>query len=189
MVLAVTMLGCGGGAKAEPAQTKGDTPMSAPANLQGKKVLVAYFSASGTTKAVAEKLAKAANADLFEIVPEQPYTNADLNYHNSSSRSCKEHADATIRPAIKSKVADMKKYDVVFIGYPIWWGKAPNIVWNFMESYDFSGKTMVPFCTVYSSGFGSSDKELKAIAPKAKWLEGADLTKGDVNGFLGKLKF
>lgn len=158
------------------------------ANLQDKKILVAYFTASGITKKAATALAQATKGDLFEIVPEQLYTDADLNYMNKSSRSSKEHADGTIRPAIKSKIANMEQYDLVFVGYPIWWGLAPNIIKTFMESYNFSGKTIVPFCTVHSTGFGSSDSEIKALAPKANWLQGADLTNGDVNGFIKKLK-
>ena len=188
LTLTLAMLGCGSATKAQPAAAPKEEAKVATQNTQGKKILVAYYSASGTTKAVAEKLAKAAKADLFEIVPEKIYSNADLNYHDKNSRCSKEHADRSIRPAIKSKVADMKQYDVVFVGYPIWWGDAPNIVYTFMESYDFSGKTMVPFCTVYSCGFGSSDGGLKKIASKAKWLEGADLTRADVNSFVAKLK-
>lgn len=157
-------------------------------NLQAKKILVAYFTASGITKKAATALAQAIKGDLFEIVPAQLYTDADLNYMNKSSRSSQEHADSTIRPAIKSKVADMEQYDLVFVGYPIWWGLAPNIIKTFMESYDFSSKTVVPFCTVHSTGFGNSDSEIKALAPKANWLPGADLTNGDINGFIKKLK-
>jgi len=189
LTLTLLVVGCGSAAKAEPTQApKEEKKMTATQNTQGKKILVAYFSATGTTKGAAEKLAKATGGELFEIVPEQLYTSADLNYHNKSSRCCKEHADRSIRPAIKSKVADMKKYDVVFIGYPIWWGEAPNIISTFMESYDLSGKTLVPFCTVYSSGFGSSDVALKKLAPQAKWLPGADLTNADINSFVAKLK-
>lgn len=193
LIMLMTLLllvGCGSSSSApgSAAQTtKEEVKMTD--NLKGKKVLVAYFSATGTTKGAAEALAKATNADLFEIVPEQPYTKEDLNYYNKTSRSSREHADGSIRPTIKSKVANMKQYDVVFIGYPIWWGMAPNIVKTFMESYDFSGKTMVPFCTVISSGFGSSDSEIKALAPKAKWLPGEDLTKKDAKAFVAKLKF
>lgn len=190
LVLTLMMLGCGSTAKSEaPAAKKEATKVTTTnTNTQGKKALVVYFSASGTTKAAAQKLSKAANADLFEIVPEKPYSNADLNYRNSSSRSCQEHADASIRPAIKNKIADLKKYEVVYIGYPIWWGMAPNIMKTFMESYDFSGKTLVPFCTVISSGFGNSDQELKALAPKAKWIPGADLTHADPQTLIAKVK-
>lgn len=190
MSLALFVVGCGSAAKAEPTQApKEEKQMTATQNTQGKKILVAYFSATGTTKGAAEKLAKAAGGDLFEIVPEQSYTSADLNYRNKRSRSSKENADKSIRPAIKSKVADMKQYDVVFIGYPIWWGEAPNIISTFMESYDLSGKTVVPFCTVISSGFGSSDVALKKLAPKAKWLPGADLTNADMDSYVAKLQY
>lgn len=187
MLLFVFTVGCGSAANTDAKTNKEEVKVTN--KLQNKKVLVAYFSATGTTKKAAAALAKATNADLFEIVPEQPYTSEDLNYRNNSSRSCKEHADGSIRPAIKTKVADMKKYDVVFVGYPIWWGMAPNIMKTFVESYDFSGKTMVAFCTVYSSGFGFSDSELKALTPKAKWLQGEDLTNGNASAFVAKLKF
>ena len=121
-----------------------------------KKVLVAYFSASGTTKDVAEKLAKAANADLFEIKPVQPYTNADLDWTNKNSRSTVEMNDPSSRPAIAEKCENMADYDTVFVGFPIWWYVAPTIIDTFLESYDFSGKTIVPFATSGGSGMGKT---------------------------------
>ncbi len=111
------------------------------------KALVAYFSASGVTAALAKRLAESIEADLFEIKPETPYTNADLNWMNKSSRSSVEMADRASRPAIASKVGDMASYDVVFIGFPVWWYREPSIIDTFVESYDFSGKTIVPFAT------------------------------------------
>ena len=131
------------------------------------KTLVAYFSATGTTAQVAEKLAKATGADLFEIKPEQPYTEADLNWHDSQSRSSVEMNDTSSRPAIASKVENMAQYDTVFIGSPIWWGREPSIIDTFMESYDFSGKKVIPFVTSGSSGIGDTAKNLKALAPNA----------------------
>lgn len=121
-----------------------------------KKVLVAYFSASGTTKDVAEQLAKAANADLFEIKPVQPYTNADLDWMNKNSRSTLEMNDPSSRPAIAEKCENMADYDTVFVGFPIWWYIAPTIIDTFLESYDFSGKTIVPFATSGGSGMGKT---------------------------------
>ena len=121
-----------------------------------KKVLVAYFSASGTTKDVAEKLAKAANADLFEIKPVQPYTNADLDWTNKTSRSTVEMKDPSSRPAIVEKLSNMADYDTVFVGFPIWWYVAPTIIDTFLESYDFSGKTIIPFATSGGSGMGKT---------------------------------
>ena len=121
-----------------------------------KKVLVAYFSASGTTKDVAEKLAKAANADLFEIKPVQPYTNADLDWTNKNSRSTVEMNNPSSRPAIAEKCKNMADYDTVLVGFPIWWYVAPTIIDTFLESYDFSGKTIIPFATSGGSGMGKT---------------------------------
>jgi len=116
-----------------------------------KKVLVAYFSASGVTAKVAKKLSNAIGADLFEIKPAEPYTSADLDWTNKKSRSSVEMADKSSRPAIANKVADMSQYDVVFVGFPIWWYREPSIIDTFMESYDFSDKQVVPFATSGSS--------------------------------------
>ena len=140
--------------------------------MSDKKALVAYFSASGVTAGVADRLAKAAGADLFEIKPVQIYTSADLNWRDKQSRSSVEMNDRSSRPAIASKVEDMAHYDVVFVGFPIWWYREPSIIDTFMESYDFAGKTVVPFATSGSSGIGDSGKNMQALAPKAKVLEG-----------------
>lgn len=133
------------------------------------KILVTYFSASGVTAKVAEKLAKAAKADLFEIKPEVPYSSADLDWTNKNSRSSMEMADKTSRVAMSGKVDNMAQYDTVFVGFPIWWGVAPHIVNSFLEAYDFSGKTIHLFATSGGSGMGRSMEELKASAPGAVW--------------------
>ena len=125
------------------------------------KSLVTYFSASGVTKKVAEKLAEAAGADLFEIKPEVAYTEADLNWMDKKSRSSIEMNDKSFRPAISEKCNNMEDYDVVYIGFPIWWYVAPTIINTFLESYDFSGKTIVLFATSGGSGFGNTVAELK----------------------------
>ena len=125
------------------------------------KSLVTYFSASGVTKKVAEKLAEAAGADLFEIKPEVAYTEADLNWMDKKSRSSIEMNDKSFRPAIAEKCNNMADYDVVYIGFPIWWYVAPTIINTFLESYDFSGKTIVLFATSGGSGFGNTVAELK----------------------------
>ncbi len=117
-------------------------------------------------------LADGFGANLYEITPEQPYTEEDLDYGNANSRSSVEMNAPSARPAISGTVANMKQYDVVFIGYPIWWGEAPRIMSTFFESYDFSGKTVAPFCASASSGFGNSDSALRAAASGAKWLSG-----------------
>ncbi len=139
---------------------------------EGSKVLVAYFSATGTTKGVAEIIAENMGADIYEIVPQEPYTDADLDWHDDSSRSSIEMNDSSSRPEINGAVEDMGQYDIVFIGYPIWWGEAPRIVSTFMESYSFEGKTLIPFCTSSSSGLGSSGKNLEELTDGAQWMEG-----------------
>lgn len=139
---------------------------------QSLKILVAYFSATNNTEGIAKKLAEAISADIYEITPEKPYTDADLDYGNKDSRSSVEMNDPSARPAISGKVANMDQYDVVLIGYPIWWGEAPRIMSTFIESYDFSGKTLAAFCTSASSGFGNSDSVLRSAAKTAVWREG-----------------
>ena len=141
------------------------------------KKLVAYFSASGVTARVAAKLAKAADADLFEIKPEVPYTSADLNYMNSKSRSSVEMNDRNCRPAIANKT-DMSAYDTVFVGFPIWWYREPSIIDTFMEQYDFTDKTVVPFCTSGGSGLGPSGSNMQALAPGAKVVDGKRFSSG-----------
>jgi len=142
------------------------------------KVLVAYFSASGVTAKVAKVLAEAANADLYEIKPEVPYTQADLNWQDAKSRSSIEMKDKSSRPALADKNADVSMYDVVFIGFPIWWYVAPTIINTFLESYDFAGKTIIPFATSGSSGLGKTVENLQcsvdasAIIKEGKLLNG-----------------
>ena len=132
------------------------------------KALVTYFSASGVTAKMAQRLASAIKADLFEIEPEIPYTDADLDWRNDKSRSSVEMKDKSSRPPLASKVADMAQYDVVFVGFPVWWYREPSIIDTFMEAYDFSGKTVVPFATSGSSDIGPSGQNMQALAPKAK---------------------
>ena len=134
-------------------------------------ILVAYFSATNNTRPLAEYAAEVLGADLFEIVPAQPYTPEDLAYY-TGGRADQEHSDPAARPAIAGRVANMAQYDAVLIGYPIWYGEAPRIISTFPESYDFSGKTILPFCTSASSDIGTSDDELHALAPGANWLDG-----------------
>lgn len=187
-VITLSLFACADGSgqsgvnSTEPSQSStNETPtnVSSPErDPDNCKILVAYFSATGNTESVAQKLAKGLEADIYEIVPEIPYTDADLNYGDSSTRATKEQNDPTARPVISGSVDSMGKYDVVFIGYPIWWGEAPRIMNTFIESYDFSGKTFVPFCTSGSSGFGNSDSALKSAADGAKWLSGKRFSAG-----------
>lgn len=136
------------------------------------KMLVAYFSANGVTAKVAKRLAEETGAGLFEIEPEVPYTDADLNWQDKNSRSSVEMNDRGSRPAIRSKVEDMGQYDVVFVGFPVWWYREPSIIDSFMEAYDFSGKTVVPFATSGGSPVGDAGKNMQALAPGAKVLAG-----------------
>ena len=136
------------------------------------KKLVAYFSASGTTKKVAERLAKAAGADLFEIKPAIPYTSADLNWMDKKSRSSVEMSDPYSRPEIAETMPNMADYDTVFIGFPIWWYVAPHIIHTFLESYDFDRKKLVPFATSGGSGMGRTVEELRKLCPNADWKAG-----------------
>ena len=153
-------------------QNETPAPEPTPTPDANAKVLVAYFSATGNTENIAQHLETVLDADLYEIVPQQPYTSADLNYGSSNSRAEQEINDPTARPAISGSVSNMDDYDVVFIGYPIWWGQAPKIIYTFLESYDFSGKTIIPFCTSASSGIGGSISGIQALAPNANWLSG-----------------
>ena len=141
------------------------------------KKLVAYFSASGVTKTAAEHLAKAAGADLFEIKPTVPYTRADLDWTNKKSRSSVEMSDPNSRPEIADKLSNMEDYDTVFIGFPIWWYVAPTIINTFIESYDFSGKTIIPFATSGGSGMGKTVEVLKPLCPNADWKKGKMLNR------------
>lgn len=137
-----------------------------------KKALVAYFSASGEAEKLARTIAGVTGGALFEIAPETAYTAADLDWMDKKSRSTLEMNDETSRPAIAGRVEDMAQYDTVFVGFPIWWYQAPRIIETFLESYDFAGKTVVPFATSGGSGMGRTDAILKAVCPAARWLPG-----------------
>ncbi|MBQ9528213.1 MAG: NAD(P)H-dependent oxidoreductase [Fretibacterium sp.] len=136
------------------------------------KKLVAYFSASGVTGKVAKDLAEAAGADLYEIKPAVPYTQADLNWQDKNARSTLEMRDKSSRPAMADKDAKVADYDVIFLGFPIWWYVAPTIINTFLEAYDFSGKTVILFATSGGSGFGKAVDGLKPSAPGATIREG-----------------
>lgn len=137
-----------------------------------KKILVAYFSASGETKKLAKTIAGVTGGDLFEIAPQVPYTAADLDWMDAGSRSTVEMKDKKSRPAIAGQVQDMGQYETVFVGFPIWWYQAPRIIETFLESYDFTGKKVVPFATSGGSGMGSTNKALAPSCKGAKMLEG-----------------
>lgn len=170
----------------------------------GKKTVVLYFSATGTTKSVAAKIKKASKGTLIEIKAADPYTDADLNYGNSNSRVTREHesaaspAESSVRPKIanESQIKKaVKKADIVYIGYPIWWGEAPHIIYTLVENTNLKGKTVVPFCTSLSSGIGQSGTHLKekaVISSKTKWTPGRNFygrsTQKTVNKWLKTIK-
>ena len=138
--------------------------------------LVAYFSATGTTARAATRLAQAIGADLFEIVPERPYSAADLNWNDKSSRSSVEMANESCRPAIASLVDNMDDYDTVYVGFPVWWYVEPRIVDTFLEAHDLAGKTVVPFATSGGSGLGRAPQRMAELAPGARVAEGRMLS-------------
>ena len=154
--------------------------------------LVAYFSATGTTARAAKTLAEAIGADLFELAPEQPYSAADLNWNDKNSRSSREMADEKCRPAIAGDAPDMSAYDTVFVGFPIWWYVAPTIINTFLESYDLTGKTIVPFATSGGSGMGKANEKLMPSCTGAKLIEGKvfkrNVSKSEMSAWADGLK-
>lgn len=185
-LMAASLVACAGNSESTETSTTGvenhvseDASETENSKAEETKVLVAYFSATNTTEGVAEQIANGLNADLYEIVPAEPYTDADLDYNDNNSRSTLEMNNPDARPAISGSVENMEQYDIVFIGYPIWWSEAPRIVSTFVESYDFSGKTIVPFCTSGGSGIGSSASNLEQLTSGATWLDGQRLNGGD----------
>ncbi|MBQ2581750.1 MAG: flavodoxin [Ruminococcus sp.] len=144
----------------------------------GKDTIVVYFSATGTTKGVAEKIAEAADADIYEIVPQEKYSDADLDWHDEKSRTTIEMNDPDVRPKIEGDLPDLSGYKRVYIGYPMWWGDAPRIMSTFVESVKLDGKTVIPFCTSGGSGIGSSGKNLEKLSDGGEWLGGERLDGG-----------
>ena len=142
------------------------------------KTLVAYFSASGVTARTAKQIAETVGADLYEIRPEQPYTDADLDWMDKKSRSTIEMNDSACRPAIAGPAADLSGYDTVFVGFPVWWYVEPRIIDTFLESGDFSGKTVIPFATSGGSGISGAEKRMKTICPAADWQRGKLVNSG-----------
>ncbi|MDE6636097.1 MAG: aldo/keto reductase, partial [Lachnospiraceae bacterium] len=199
--LLVGMTACGnnsqtGQADADSGATSKKEAGTMNRNEQSKEhtdILVAYFSCTGTTKPLAEYAAEYLNADLYEIEADIPYTSEDLDYNKSASRANKEQDDSSARPAISGKVEDMDKYNTVVLAYPIWWGQAPRIISTFLESYDFSGKMIVPFCTSHSSGIGSSDTNLHSLVDgSVEWKEGkrfaAGTSESEITGWLDEME-
>ncbi len=165
-IMLFALSGCGGTKDlqqeaAAPAETEAVAPEAEPQSTAGAS-LVVYFSATGTTEKLAETIADMVGADLYEIVPEEPYTDEDLDYNDDNSRANKEMNDEAARPAIASEtIENIDDYDTIFIGYPIWWGTMPRIINTFVEIYDLSGKTIMPFCTSGGSGIATSETDLR----------------------------
>ena len=178
VLLVFGLTACGGGAEsaeenaAETAAESSSEETAAEEPQTDTGVLVVYFSATGTTKGVAEKIASVTGADLYEIKAAQEYTAEDLDWNDSDSRTTHEQNDPSVRPEIGSDPVSLEGYSTIYIGFPIWWGEEPRIMDTFVESYDFDGKTMIPFCTSSSSGIGMSGKNLESNAGSGKWLDG-----------------
>lgn len=204
-VLILAFAGCAAGnteskSKSETSASKSTNEPKATGEAASKqnndtdtssKALVVYFSATGTTKGVAEQIASVTGADTYEITAAQPYTSDDLNYKDSDSRATKEQNDKTVRPEIGSEKIDLNSYDTVYIGFPIWWGEEPRIMDTFVESYDFDGKTVIPFCTSGSSSIDNAAENLEANAGDGDWKDGrrfsADSSQADIEDWINSL--
>ena len=165
-------------AQPEAAQETAAEPASEEPAAAHSDVLVAYFSAIGTTKGVAERIASVTGGDLYEILAAQPYTEADLNYNDNSSRSTSEQNDKSVRPEIGSDDISLEGYTTIYLGFPIWWGEEPRILDTFVEKYNFDGITVIPFCTSGSSGIGRSGSSMEELAGSGTWLEGERFSGG-----------
>lgn len=182
VLLVMTLAGCGSTPANEPAPA--ETPVSentendAADTETGNKTLVVYFSVTGNTKDIAEKIAEITGADVYEIRAAEEYTDADRNYNDPESRATKEQKDKEFRPEIGSGPVSLEGYTTVFIGYPIWWGEEPRILDTFVESHSFDGITVIPFCTSGSSGIGNSGQNLEKNAGSGIWLEGRRFASG-----------
>ncbi|MBR7016221.1 MAG: flavodoxin [Lachnospiraceae bacterium] len=186
----VSLAACGGSAPAAESKSAASESTAAAESAAAEstavaestaahaEVLVAFFSATGTTKGVAERIAAVTGGDLYEIVPAEPYTDEDLNYNDSSTRATMEQDDKNARPEIGSEDISLEGYTTVYLGFPIWWGEEPRILDTFVEKYDFEGITVVPFCTSGGSGIGRSGPNMEALAGSGTWLKGERLSAG-----------
>ncbi len=155
-----------------------------------QKIAIIYFSATGTTRKVAEYIEELTDGDLIEIVPKEKYTDDDLKYNNSNSRATKEQNDSSVRPEISNSI-DTDSYDVIYLGYPIWWGDAPRIILTFLDGHDLSGKTVIPFCTSGSSGIDTSVNYFKNNYKNINWLDGKRLVtlQSEVKAWINSLDY
>lgn len=184
LCLILGLAACSGGGSEEAAEAEATAETTTEEQTEaaesdesgsGNETLVVYFSATGTTKGVAEKIASITGGDTYEIEAAQEYTDADLDWNDSDSRTTHEQNDASARPEIGSDPVSLKGYKTIYIGYPIWWGEEPRIMDTFVENYDFDGITMIPFCTSGGSGIGRSGQNLADNAGSGNWLEGTRL--------------
>ena len=172
LVLMLILSACGADTTSTAPEENEVSAESASVQAADGKTLVVYFSATGTTRGVAEKIAAITGGDLYEIEAAQPYTEEDRNWHDDNSRTTHEQNDPSFRPEIGSELPSLEGYDTVYLGFPIWWGQEPRILDTFVESCDFDGITVIPFCTSGSSGIGNSGKNLEENAGSGTWLSG-----------------
>ncbi len=193
LALSISLVACGTDGNgtvsgSNSTETEANRPSEENPNTSASsdaKVLVVYFSCTNTTKGRAEALQTKLVADIYRIEPAVPYTSADLNYSNNSCRANQEQRDDSCRPEINGRVENMEQYDVIYLGYPIWWGQAPKIMYTFLESYDLSGKTIIPFCTSGGSAMGTSGTNLHSSAPNAVWKSGCLVrSSGDIDALV-----
>ena len=192
-LLLAVLTACGGNSQAQTtSDTQAAETVTEEASAEHAEVLVAYFSATGTTKGVAERIAAVTGGDLYEILAAEPYSDADLNYNDSSSCSTKEQNDKSARPEIGSEDISLDGYTTVYLGFPIWWGEEPRILDTFVEKYSFEGITVIPFCTSGSSGIGRSGPNMEALAGSGTWLEGkrfgGNVSEADLQSWVEGLK-
>ena len=192
MLLVLGFTACGGSTDTEETQSETSAATEATQTQADKDVLVVYFSATGTTKGVAEKIASITGADMYEILAAQPYSEEDLDYNNEDSRTTKEMNDPEARPEIGSEDISLEGYKTVYIGYPIWHGQAPRIMSTFVEGHDFDDINVIPFCTSGSSGIGDSAVTLEDQAGSGNWLEGerfdGSVSEDELESWIGETK-
>lgn len=178
--------------EAVPTEITSEVPDETDEPQTNKDILVVYFSATGTTKDVAEKIASIEDADLYEIIPVEPYSDADLNYNDADSRTTHEQNDPDIRPEIGSEDISLESYKIIYLGYPIWHGQAPRIISTFVEKYSFENITVIPFCTSGSSGIGQSAVSLENQAGSGNWLAGerfgGNISEDDLKSWINEIK-